>query len=595
MIMQKMRKLAVVILWLLILAFIGWIGLELGANIVGYRVYQPWERGIIAKVGNYEITYNEYHNELQRVILDTTRKLNRELTIDEIENLRMKVFDEVVENTRWKLLLQDLKISLSPNAIIKIITLFPPPEIFNDTIFYTDGKFDYGKYAALLRDQRAIPFFVDYENRLKRDIPRDIVRYYLSVLALPSDEEAKQEFIYKNRRVKLIYVNVPANLIADTLVKTSEEEKRSYYNEIKEEFKAPERVKLIVIRAFKYPSYNDTILARDKIESIKEQIRNGENFNKMAYLFSEDLNSKADSGKIRKFLLSIFSPEIRDSFLKAKEGDIIGPILTPLGYYLYRVDRINKDTIDYSQILVKIRTSNETKKFLVDSMQNAIKSKNLSGFRVDTSAYLNLDLEFFPIVGESEELRNFLIKGKIGQYSKVFDVGNTLVAFGILDKKKKGYMDYSELKSILEARLVVKKKKELLRDTIAKVVSYLDKSDTNAIRKLLNDERVIIMETGYITADMFPPGIPFNQKEEFFTKLFKEKINKVNVFEHDLGFIVYKKLEDILPDLNQFNAQKLILRAQLYQRNFQNLISEFEREIRKKYPLESYIEHFEIN
>lgn len=593
--MQKMRKLAVVILWLLILAFIGWIGLELGANIVGYRVYQPWERGIIAKVGNYEITYNEYHNELQRVILDTTRKLNRELTIDEIENLRMKVFDEVVENTRWKLLLQDLKISLSPNAIIKIITLFPPPEIFNDTIFYTDGKFDYGKYAALLRDQRAIPFFVDYENRLKRDIPRDIVRYYLSVLALPSDEEAKQEFIYKNRRVKLIYVNVPANLIADTLVKTSEEEKRSYYNEIKEEFKAPERVKLIVIRAFKYPSYNDTILARDKIESIKEQIRNGENFNKMAYLFSEDLNSKADSGKIRKFLLSIFSPEIRDSFLKAKEGDIIGPILTPLGYYLYRVDRINKDTIDYSQILVKIRTSNETKKFLVDSMQNAIKSKNLSGFRVDTSAYLNLDLEFFPIVGESEELRNFLIKGKIGQYSKVFDVGNTLVAFGILDKKKKGYMDYSELKSILEARLVVKKKKELLRDTIAKVVSYLDKSDTNAIRKLLNDERVIIMETGYITADMFPPGIPFNQKEEFFTKLFKEKINKVNVFEHDLGFIVYKKLEDILPDLNQFNAQKLILRAQLYQRNFQNLISEFEREIRKKYPLESYIEHFEIN
>lgn len=593
MIMQKMRKLAVVILWLLILAFIGWIGLELGANIVGYRVYQPWERGVVAKVGNYEITYNEYQNELQRIILDTTRKLNRELTIDEIENLRERVFDEVVENTRWKLLLQDLKISLSPDAIVKIIALFPPPEIFNDTIFYTDGKFDYGKYVALLRDQRAVPLFIDYENRLKRDIPRDIVRYYLSVLSLPSDQETKQEFIYKNRKVKLIYVNIPSNLIPDTLVKINEEEKRKYYNEIKEEFKAPQRVKLIVIRTFKYPSYNDTILARDKIESIKEQIKNGENFNKMAYLFSEDLTSKSDSGKIRKFLISILSPELRDSFLKAKEGDIIGPILTPLGYYLYRVDRISKDTIDYSQILVKIRVSPETRKFLIDSMQNAIKTKNLSGFRVDTSTYLNLDLEFFPIVGENEELRNFLIKGKSGQYSKVFDVGNTLVAFGILDKKREGYMDYSEVKAIIESRLVVKKKKELLKDTISKLITYLENNDTTSIRNLLNDERVIIMETGHITVDMFPPGIPFNQREEFFTRVFKENMNKVSVFEHDLGFIIYKKLEDALPDLNQFNQQKAILRAQLYQRNFQNLISEFEREIRKRYPLESYLEHFE--
>ncbi|MEO0224749.1 MAG: hypothetical protein ABIL76_06635, partial [candidate division WOR-3 bacterium] len=73
MIMQTMRRIGVFVLWILILAFIGWIGLELGANILGYKVYQPWERGVIAKIGNYELTYNEFNLELEKAINDTTR------------------------------------------------------------------------------------------------------------------------------------------------------------------------------------------------------------------------------------------------------------------------------------------------------------------------------------------------------------------------------------------------------------------------------------------------------------------------------------------------------------------------------------------
>ncbi len=83
MIMQTMRKIGVFVLWILILAFIGWIGLELGANIVGYKVYQPWERGIIAKIGNYELTFNEFSLELEKAVNDTTRILGRELTGEE--------------------------------------------------------------------------------------------------------------------------------------------------------------------------------------------------------------------------------------------------------------------------------------------------------------------------------------------------------------------------------------------------------------------------------------------------------------------------------------------------------------------------------
>ncbi len=594
MIMQTMRRIAVIILWILILAFIGWIGLELGANIAGYKIYKPWERGIIAKVGNYEISYNEFYNELQRVIADTTKKLKRELTVDEIEQLRKKVFDDVVENTRWRLLLDEFKISLTPDAIVKVITLFPPPEIYNDTIFYTNGKFDYGKYIALLRDQRAIPFFRDYENRLRRDIPRDIVRYYLSVLANPSDEEAKYEFLYRNRRIKIFYANIPTAIVPETLIRVNEDDLKNYYNKHKEDFKADERVKMVVIRAFIYPSSNDTILSRDRVESIKEQARAGESFNRLAFLFSEDLATKNDSGRIKNFIITNLYPEIRDSFLNAKEGDILGPILTPLGYYLYKIDRKNKDTIDYSQILIKIRPSREKKKLLRDSLQNAIKIKKFEGFRIDTSSYIPLDFEFFPVVGQNEELRKFLEKAKKGQFSRVFEAGNTLVAFGVLDKKKKGYQDFEEVKSIVEARVRIEKKKEILRNQLQKVVELVRNSDSLGIKQLFNnDPRVIVFESGYLTSEASFPGLPFNQKESFYNRAFNENLNEVYIFEHDLGFLVYKKIEDIKPDLRDFETQKFLIKSQLYQKNFQNLISEFERELRKEYPLENYFEYFE--
>jgi peptidyl-prolyl cis-trans isomerase D len=592
MIMQTMRKIGVFVLWILILAFIGWIGLELGANIVGYKVYQPWERGIIAKIGNYELTFNEFNLELEKAINDTTRKLGRELTGEEFDNLRKKVFDDLVDRIRWKLLLEDLKISLTKDAIVKTIVLFPPPEVVNDTIFYTDGKFDYGKYISLLRDQRSIPFFKIYEEKLKTEIPRDIIRYYLSVMSNVSDEEAKYEFLYRNRKVKILYANIPISLVPDT-IKLSEEEKRNYYNQNKEEFKAPSRVKLIVIRATKIPSYNDTILARDKAEMIKEQAKSGENFNKLAFLFSADLVTKNDSGRVKNFLINNLLPEVRDSFLKANENQIIGPILTPLGYYLYKIDRKNKDTVDFSQILIKITPSIETKKLIIDSIKNAIKNKNLEGFRVDTTTYIPINSQFYPIVGENQEFKKFLEKGKIGDFSEVFDIGNILTAFIIIDKKKEGYQSYDEVKNIVEARALVKKKKEILKSSIDKVSQYLKNNDTSSIRSLFNnDQRVFILETGLITSDMFIQGLPFNDKDKFFNRVFEKGLNEVDVFEHDLGFIVYKKLEDLLPDLSQFENQKIIIKSQLYQRNLQNLINAFERELKEKYPLEDYSEHF---
>ncbi|MEO0203055.1 MAG: peptidylprolyl isomerase [candidate division WOR-3 bacterium] len=595
MIMQKMRKLAGVVLWILILAFIGWIGLELGANIVGYKVYQPWERGIVAKVGNYEISYNEFYNEFQKVISDTTRKLKRELTNEEIETLRKKVFDEVVENIRWKLLLEDLKISLTPDAIVRIITLFPPSEILEDTIFYTDGKFDYGKYISLLRDQRSIPFFKDYENRLRRDIPKDIVRYYISVLSNPSDEDAKYEYLYRNRRIKIFYASIPANVIPDTLVRISEDELRKYYRDNKEEFRAPERVKLLIIRAFKYPSVDDSLLARERIENIKEQAKVGENFNKLAFLFSEDITTKNDSGRVKNFLINNLYSEVRDSFLNSKEGDIIGPILTPIGYQIFKIDKKNKDTVDYSQILIKINPSVQTKKLILDSLKNAIKNKDFRGFRVDTSDYIPTKFEFLPVVGQNDEVRNFIKKGKVGQFSRIFDMGNILVAFGIIDKKKEGYEDYDRVKSIIESRLIVQKKKNLLREKIESVINFVKNNDSLGIKLMFNnDPRVVVFESGLITSDMYFPGLPFGQREKFFNEAFSKNLNEVSVFEHDQGFLIYKKLEDFMPDMKNFEFQKFIIKSQLYQKNFQNLLSDFEREIRERYPLEDYSEYFEI-
>jgi hypothetical protein len=307
-------------------------------------------------------------------------------------------------------------------------------------------------------------------------------------------------------------------------------------------------------------------------------------------IYSDDSYSKSDSGLVKNYYINFLNPMVRDSLARANVGDIVGPIETPAGIYLYKLYDKKKDTISFAQLLIAIKPSIETKRAYRDSLKNALKAKDITkfGFQVDTTVYIPVNTDYFPIIGENEELSQFIKKEKVGKFSRVFEVGNIIVSYKLLDRRKEGESTLDEIRNMLFSRVVAQKKKELLRKTISKISEYLSQNDTSSIRNLFNDSRVIIFETGLINPDMSFPGLPFNAKDEFFSRAFNTSLNKVDAFEHDFGFIVYKKIEDVPPDLKQFELQKSVIKAGMFQKNFQKLLSEFEKELKERYPLRDY-------
>ncbi len=597
MIMQKMREYSKVFLWILVIAFLGWLGLDLGANLTGRNVAQPWERGVIAKVGDFEITYDHYNAYLQKALADTARKLGRELTQEEIDSLRNKVFRELVEDIRWGLLARDLGITLSDDAIIKIIAMFPPPEIMRDTLFYTNGKFDFGKYLSLLRTPEAIPFFRLYEERLRRQIPRDIIRFFLTGMGAVSDLEVKYTYDLENTRVKLSYVAIPIKVVPDKEVRFTIDQLREYYKKIKKDFWHPERVRFEIIRAYLIPSQIDTFNARDRAEVVVQQLKEGVKFSDAVKYYSDDMSSKRDSGRIGTVYIGNLPEAFQDALAGARPGEIIGPIPYAEGFYIFKVDSVKGDSLTLRQIFVRIKISDETRRAIKDSLERAVKENRIQeyGFLIDTSEYININWHVFPMVGENYELSAFAKKAKIGEWSRPMETPNYYVIFKLIERQEPGPSEFDEVADMVAARYISEKKREILRPKVEEVAKYLETGDTAGIRKVFPDNPgVRILESGYITKGVGIPGLPVNYRDRFFMDVLHAPLNEVRIFEHDLGFIVYKKLDEKKPSDQDFQKIKPFFKVQLSQKYVNLLMNAFESELKIRYPLEDYRDYLNI-
>ena len=141
------------------------------------------------------------------------------------------------------------------------------------------------------------------------------------------------------------------------------------YFRTKNEIKA----KHILVRTPSISSPKDTLLAFEKINLIRNRIKNGEDFEKIAVELSEDPSAKdgAQSGrKGNKGNLGYFSAfrmvyPFEEAAYNTKVGAVSTPFKTRFGYHLLKVDsmRVSKGEVEVAHILITDTT--ETGKKLI--------------------------------------------------------------------------------------------------------------------------------------------------------------------------------------------------------------------------------------
>jgi peptidyl-prolyl cis-trans isomerase D len=337
---------------------------------------------VIAQIGKETITLPE----VQRLVQMTMR--NRQLPAEILPNYLPQMIDQMITERAMFLEAQRLGFQVSDAEVAETIRQMVPN-------LFPDGKFvGNAQYAAMLAQQNLT---VDqFESDLRRQIMIARLRDIALEGTIVTPAEIEAAYKKKAERIKIEWVKLTADkykgesqptaaemqeffktnsaqymvpekkdltvLIADqtkieATVNPSDEELLRIYNQNKEAFRTPERVKVrhILIMTKDKPAADEPKL-KAKADDLLKQVRGGADFAKLAKANSEDPGSKDNGGEywVQRDGQMVKPFEDAAFTLKPGQSDIVK---TDYGYHVFQV---------VERQAAGIRTFDEVKKDLAD-------------------------------------------------------------------------------------------------------------------------------------------------------------------------------------------------------------------------------------
>ena len=597
MFMQKLRKYAKIYLWIVVGGFVGWIFFDLGADLIGKRVREPWERGLIAEVDGRPIPYEWFKNRLDMAIRDSSEaKGGRELTDQEVARIEEAVWKQMIEDVKWFNYIRERNLNLSDETFVELIKLSPPPEIMESEEFKTEGQFDVQKYLKALYDPRNLPFFKQYEARLREEIPKMLMQIDMYSSVPISDSIAWEEFLKKEEEIKVEYLGFVLRTMPDS-VKYTEKDIERYYMDNREKYKQPERADIAFTMLKKIPSREDTLQAKDRIETAYDEIKSGIEFDEIVEYYSEDETTKKNKGELGWLTPESEYKVIYEVAKNLKKGEVSEPFLSPLGWHLIKVEDKERKSVKVKHILVRIKTGFETKEKLREKAQELHDLAKEIGFEaaadslemeVKKTGLFKLTSGFVPFIGPDEEIIEFIKNNDMGTISPVFRRPTYYLVFEILDKKPPEYPPLEEVQKWIENDLK-KKLKKALADSLMKII-YEELLSGKSIEEVAKEYKrfgLIHYVTPYFTRERAVRDVGF--KTKFHGIAFSLKKGELSKpFEAERGIFILRVLDRKESDREAFEKEKENIKKLIRNRYITALFNGFINELRKEAKVKDY-------
>jgi peptidyl-prolyl cis-trans isomerase D len=219
----ELKGITKVLMWAVVISFVGTIIFEWGMRVTGRKGAYPDE---IARVNKKSIRFGELKQKYQELAFSYGKNFPRERLLE-------IAIDSLI---REKLLLEkaeQLQIHASPQEIVEEVKKLP--------LFQEEGKFSQEKYNEALQNK-------DFNwEALTRQIKKSIILTKLenflsdSVLVLPT--EVKAAFEDKNKKVLFKYLHFQPEKYKEK-VSFNEKELKEYYQTHQKEYVTPLRIKV---------------------------------------------------------------------------------------------------------------------------------------------------------------------------------------------------------------------------------------------------------------------------------------------------------------------------------------------------------------
>ncbi|MCK5243520.1 SurA N-terminal domain-containing protein, partial [bacterium] len=324
--MNSIRKYTKTILWIVVIAFVGTIFFVWGMD--AGRRKSSLEQISAAVVNGQAISYSDFAQLWEQRYRQIAENSDRELPQQEIQDLRLKLMDALIDATLIQQKFDELKLKVTAQEVAARISTMPA--------FSENGKFSHEKYLTMLRYNRVSSqaFEAEQASAIKMAKMSQLLQESLVVTAA----DVKQYFQSRARKLKLQYAAFHWKKFM-LKAKIAEAEITAYFNGHRSEFDKPEEVKAshILIRVDSAAGEEDKLTAKLKLDNIRADIAKGENFAEMAKKHSDDPGSKIKGGDLGFFGRGMMVKPFEDAAFSLKTNELSEIVESPFGFHLIKV------------------------------------------------------------------------------------------------------------------------------------------------------------------------------------------------------------------------------------------------------------------
>lgn len=355
MVMQRLRKKMAIFMWIIAIIFILFIFFDFGRNIMMGRKSKV-AQGIIGMVGEIHLSYREFSRRVsERMNRFPTGSIGPDPRLEKA--ISDEVFNEMVIRTLLSKELEDMGIRITPDVVLEAVKTNPPPDILNDSTFWREGRFDYEKYLELLRSPEARPFVIKYIDAVQHLLPQQIAQSEIGALVRVTRKEALKRILESLRKLEIEYLFFDYRDYAPSSI--SDDELKAYYETHKEEFKSQEKFVIKYVVFPLSPGKEEEELVKEDVDFIVEQWRKGEDFDKLARMYSQEPQSAQRGGDIGWQRKEDFQDRDMAEFVFRIRKGHVDVYRGKDGYYIFYVEDKRKNQVKLRYIFLSIHPSIE--------------------------------------------------------------------------------------------------------------------------------------------------------------------------------------------------------------------------------------------
>ncbi len=316
------------------------------------------DKQIVGEIAGKEVNLAEFNRLLAMAKDNYTRQTGGAAPNDMVmKSLQQNVWQKMLSDIAYEKVYKDLGLSVSNAELFDMVqgnNISPQiSQSFKDSLGNVDRAAIQNYLQNLKNSPAGTANFIRFEDQLAQARKKEKLEKLVSKTEFINKGQAKKEYQKDKRSADVQYLYVRYSTVPDSLVKFTEADLKSYYNNNKDRYKEESN------RSIEYVTFSLKPTAADKKIIRQEAQRLAEQFAKAA---NDTFFIEANTEGLDTFIK--YSPKDLPGTIDQENieiGKVYGPALLNDTYKSYKVVGITEDSLSFARAShILIKTGNET-------------------------------------------------------------------------------------------------------------------------------------------------------------------------------------------------------------------------------------------